>query len=305
MATLTYLSSRTIQRHLKTLIKSGIIIEKILLSRKKGYLIWMHPIIVLKRCGQPIYTDIFSFKGCYTSEVDIQGFKNFIRTSCLQSYSSNDSYNNIIRAVDTVDNTSNVLTGNTQKEELKKIIETQKEVFQRVGTPVNSGPARCASIEHYADALWELAERVLYKDVELVPNQIRLGKQHLLEWHAPVAPKNLAKVHQNYCARIWLVREYINRDRAKRFVQFPGVYFDPTNPKGFTATKSWRKNQVTAKIAQQKKRVLNQQIKRYRDNGVRDSEESTLSLFRTCEKVIQNLKDKRLLDEFHKEVSNV
>jgi hypothetical protein len=209
-------------------------------------------------------------------------------------------------------NTGNILTGNT-REKVVECLSDKAEMHQETREKVRSraddknwkqqdtSDARRASLQFYADRLWHFAKLLLYKDTFLTEFQEKQAKEMLIAWYEPVSDKSLSNVHQNYCERISLVRDFIDRDPEKRFVQLPYKYFDLTNPSGFRGTKVWHQKHQKRKEEVSKKLILHAQIRKFLNNDKKSTEKrrSPLTVYKECETRIGKLGDSNLMQMFY------
>ncbi|MBT3302017.1 MAG: hypothetical protein HOG05_17480 [Bacteroidetes bacterium] len=210
--------------------------------------------------------------------------------------------------------TGNILTGNTREKgaenfvpEAIQVEEAREKVHKRAGDnnwKQYIAPARCASLRFYAERLWHLAKMLLYKDVFLTDFQEKQAKEMLVGWYEPVADSALSRVHQNYCERIGLARDFVAKDPERRFVQLPYKYFDTNNPSGFTGTKIWYKKHLERKEEVRKKLILYAQIRKFQNNEKKDVDKrrSPLEVYRECETRVGKLKEVDLLQLFYASV---
>lgn len=208
--------------------------------------------------------------------------------------------------------TGNILTGNTGEKvcnQNSQVDSSRKDTGEKVPAELPAKNwkhhppqgARRASLEFYAEKLWNLAKTLLYQDTYLTEFQVEQAKKMLIDWYEPVADKFLPQVHQNYCERIILVKEFIARDPERHFVQLPYKYFDTGNPSGFTGTKAWYRKHQKRKEEVRKKLILHSQIRKFLNNDRKPTEKrrSPLTVYRECETRIGKLKDNALLQMFH------
>ncbi|WP_420572489.1 hypothetical protein [Kordia sp.] len=163
-----------------------------------------------------------------------------------------------------------------------------------------------AFLNSYVDSLWELAKNKLYKEIYLTENVEKKTKELLYLWYQPVKKQHLDKVHNVYIKRIELVQKYLTKDSKNRFVQLPYRYFDPKNKHGFTGTKVWYENYIRSKQKTRLKLITHAQIRRFLHNEQKETtnQKPRLTLFRDCEKRIQQLGKPVLLHQFYTAVLN-
>ncbi len=323
LAKLTKSSSRTIQRHLKRLEEAGIITGKSFKGTNGGYELLVNPDILLISPKKTVDSQKSVIDFAKKDEAENQLFKKVNTTKCPHTYPSNNRYfNNTIIDVDRntdpslesekledINNqTGNVtgnITGNAKGKTGEKIEDAKGKAGEWVEkTNQKEDSARSASLATYVSLLWNLAQNTLYREVPLTDNQVKVGKDLLYKWYEPVADKHLAKIHQQYCERIEIVRKYVEKSPKTRFVPFPYQFFDPENATGFTATKVWRKEQQKKKVVTRKKLILKAQIRKYTNNLLKPAhlQRSSLEVFREAELRISKLKDRELLEQFYRMV---
>ena len=302
LAKIAHVSPRTIRRHIKRLLDTSILTEKVHKGRKANYELRFNPNILLINDVKAVKRVQDQLKTYKIKSVDTHNFTNTIRTSCPQSNSSNNSYtNNILIAVDNKLNinrslpsraikvealTGNKLSGYVEKEGGKKINEplsqvapgarnfacatdVEKEgVFPEIKTQAKDIDSRLEAsgipfLTSYVDSLWELAKKKLYKNVCLTEHVEKRTKELLYLWYEPVKKEYIDKVHSVYTKRIELVQKYLEKDPTNRFVQLPHRYFDPKNKHGFAGTKVWYRDHIRSKQKTRLKLITHAQIRRF------------------------------------------
>lgn len=154
-------------------------------------------------------------------------------------------------------------------------------------------------IKKLIDSLWQLAVMFIYKDMELEEHQVIIAKKHLKKYFKGVDSKEAAKRwFEQYGKRLSMAETfYKNNPGYEKYL--PSFYLDPTNKKGFVATKTWYLKYLKSKEKQAKTRMLNLAIQKVeaapKDVGVYTSAQQSLSRF----------KDKELLDKFNKKVQSI
>ncbi len=317
-------STRTIQRHLNRLMEANIITEKIWHGSNSGYELFINPNILLIGGVKAIDNPQKELETEKSKVTDNQYFKNNYTTTCPHTDTSNNSYiNNIIIAVDklktktsslplTTSNrsrnaTSNNFSGYTGEKCPKKNenaggnARIKRVTIQTGAENSSSNLARSASLKIYVEALWKLAQNVLYKDHYLTQSQVKKALKLLYEWYTPVSQKDLARVHQVYIDRIEIVNKYLKKDPKNRYVQLPNTYFDPNNKYGFTGTRTWYFKQKKREKELQLKLILNAQIRIFLANEKKDvsKQKPRLELFRKCETRLGKLGNPELINAFH------
>lgn len=336
LAGLVKVSPRTIQRHIIKLQEAGIITGKEFCGSNSGYELLINPKILLARCRKDLLEAEKELQEAKQKDLENQSIKNEGTTNCPHTYTRNNSYNknNLLIGVDNSIGSSpdqrrtsnqrnrsslslteilskagyptgNIFTGNTGEKVAKISKDTGGKVRKRANNEQNwkqqDGSARSTSLNFYAESLWKLAKNLLYRDVFLTEFQENQAKEMLVKWYEPVSDKFLSNVHQNYCERVYLVRDFVAKDPEKRFVQLPYRYFDTNNPSGFTGTKKWLQKHLERKEEVRKKLILHAQIKKYLNNEKRtdSNRKSSLQVYRECETRIGKLGDQSLLQLFH------
>ena len=317
-------SPRTIQRHIKRLIKANIVIEKKWHGSNSSYELFIHPDILLIRSEQPINNPSNDKKTTNLKSTNRQIVKDYKKTNCPHTDTSNNSYiNNIIIAVDNLKSqmsslpltkrnesrnaTSNILSGYTEEKSAKKLDDAEGKVRKERATIHTSAEnslenlARPAFLKPYVDALWKLARNTIYKEHYLTQSQVNQSNELLYLWYQPVAEKDIARVHQVYVDRIEIVQKYLEKDPENRYVQLPNKYFDPKNKYGFAGTRSWYFKQKEQRQELQCKLILNAQIRTFLNNEKKQTskQKPRLELFRKCETRIGKLGKPALVDAFH------
>lgn len=154
-------------------------------------------------------------------------------------------------------------------------------------------------IKKLIDSLWQLAVMFIYKDMKLEEHQVIIAKKHLKKYFKGVDSKEAAKRwFEQYGKRLSMAETfYKNNPGYEKYL--PSFYLDPTNKKGFVATKNWYIKYLKSKEKQAKTRMLNLAIRKVeaapKDVGVYTSAQQSLSRF----------KDKELLDKFNKKVKSI
>jgi hypothetical protein len=322
-------STRTIQRHLKRLIKANIITKKIWHGSNSGYELFINPDILLIGGVKAVHKPEKKVEPEKSVPTDNQFFKKPKTTTCPHTDTSNNGYiNNILIGVDKLQKTlsslpltspnesrnatGNTFTGYTGKIDLKKNndageIERVKRVTDETSAEISDvDQTRSASLSFYIKSLWKLARNTIYKDHYLTQSQEKRALELLYLWYEPVPKEQLQNVHEAYVNRLGIVQKYIAKDPTKRYVQLPDTYFDPKNPSGFTGTKIWYFKQKKREYEIRLKLILQAQIRRFINNEKKETakQKPRLELFRSCETRIGKLGKPELLNEFHASVLN-
>ncbi|WP_299243102.1 hypothetical protein [uncultured Aquimarina sp.] len=168
----------------------------------------------------------------------------------------------------------------------------------------DNDPTRHSFLVSYAEKLWKLAFEKLYADKALTKNQHTTATQLLYQWYSPVTTEKLEYVHKVYTDRIHIVEKYIKKDPSSRFVMLPYLYFNPENPNGFAGTMPWYRKEKQHKIKLLQRKILREQIKKFKKNLAKDTAEARpdLTVYRECEQRIGKLGVPKLLKEFYTEV---
>ncbi len=317
LAKLTSASGRTIQRHIKRLIESGILTEKIWHGSHSSYELFINPRILWINAVNKVKNEPKETKQL---PLENQEDKKIKTSKCPHSYTNKktNKRNNILIGVEN-QRSSLPLTDvvdtekSTEKETKKTRRKSPKEEARRKSAGwVQQSFEKRTTRENDADTrraflslqLWELAKATLYKDTWLNQRQCHIALTLLREWYVPVAEEKLDDVHEVYKARIHIVAKYINKSPDTRFVTLPYLYFDPNNPKGFTGTKPWYEAEKKHKKTLKFNRIVREEIKKFQRNEVKDTGEARprLTVFRECEQRISKLGLPKLLKDFYKAV---
>ncbi|WP_271769094.1 hypothetical protein [Aquimarina algiphila] len=161
--------------------------------------------------------------------------------------------------------------------------------------------SRHAFLSKYVKELWGLAKEVLYKDVWLNKRQCNLALTLLYQWYEPVSDEKMDYVHNVYKSRIHIARDYVDRDPDHRFIKLPYEYFDPKAEGGFAGTMPWYQADKRHKEGLKLKKVLREEIRKFRNNEKKDTTEARprLTVFRECEQRIGKLGIPELLSKFY------
>ena len=315
LAKLTSASGRTIQRHIKRLLESGILIEKIWHGSHSSYELFINPKIlwistVNKEKNAPKETKQLS--------VENQEDKKIKTSKCPHSYTNKktDKRNNILIGADkqrcSLSLTSFRDTEKSTQKETKKTRRKSPEEEARRKSARREEMSSKQRTTREIDAetrraflsleLWELAKKKLYKDTWLNKRQCHIGLALLRQWYAPVAYDKLDAVHKVYKARVHLVEKYISKSPETRFVTIPSLYFSINNPNGFRGTKPWYEAEKRHKKTLALKRIVREEIRKFKRNEAKDTAEARprLTVFRECEQRISKLGLPKLLQEFYK-----
>lgn len=339
---LTKMSGRTIQRHIRRLQDAGIITDKIGHGSNSSYELWINPKILWIKGVTTLKTfkkDVSTTKSLSTEK---QIVKNNHSTKCPHTDTRDYTRDkiNILIPVEKLrrvwqESTAKIplftgdvtgdATGDTQLKDLKKkdtqlkenwrghnptekqIVggrQTQLTTSEGVHATGDKDPTRHSFLVSYVEELWKLAQEKLYAGTSLTKNQHKTAIQLLHQWYRPVSTEKLAYVHQVYKTRIEIVQKYIQKDPSSRFVTLPYLYFDPKNKHGFTGTKSWYEKEKAHKKRLEYRKILREQIQKFKRNMARDTAESRplLTVYRECEQRIGKLGIPELLQEFYAEV---
>ena len=101
-----------------------------------------------------------------------------------------------------------------------------------------------------------------------------------------------------------MVRKYVDRDPANRFVQLPHKFFDTDNPNGFAGTKSWWKASQKRKREVRSKLVVHAQVRRFLQNEQKEpsKRKPALTFYQECEQRIAALGKPKLVEQFQQAI---
>ncbi len=176
----------------------------------------------------------------------------------------------------------------------------------RKGNEPYCDASRHAFLSKYVNELWGLAKKVLYKDVWLNKRQCNLALTLLYQWYEPVSDEKMDHVHSVYKSRIYIARDYVDRDPDQRFIKLPYEYFNPKAKGGFAGTMPWYQADKKYKEGSKLKKILRGEIRKFRNNEKKDTAEARprLTVFRECEQRIGKLGIPELLSKFYAAVLN-
>ncbi|WP_281989756.1 hypothetical protein [Aquimarina aggregata] len=335
LATITRASDRTIRRHIKRLLKCGILIEKIWHGSHSSYELFINPKILWINGVGSVDKVKDKEKDSEKLKTENQGIKNNRGTKCPHSYTNKktNKRNNRIIGVDKLQNSWDVnfdkdlnRTEKTRRKDLLKEDARRKDAWRekteidektaqgrqtsaenieigasRKGNEPFCNASRHAFLSKYVHELWGLAKEVLYKDVWLNKRQCNIALSLLYQWYEPVSEENIVHAHKIYVDRIHLVVRYINKDPEHRFVTLPYLYFDPTNEEGFKGTMPWYQADKKHKEGLKLKKILQEEIRKFKNNEKKDTAEARprLAVYRECEQRIDKLGIPKLLSKFY------
>jgi hypothetical protein len=331
LAELVKCSSRSIQRYIKKLLSAGIITSKKFRGSNANYELWIKPEIIA--LGEQ--TGVEKSKANLTAALEKarekeekeeeSGIYLDKRPCCPHSYSGNFK-NNLIIAVETVDNHQNCqnsgnTTGNTRIIAYKKNVSGEEKKGSAAAAPPTeetriiasqvdkSGSANlqipdptCDNFQNfYVRLFWMMARNLLYKDKYLTDSQVEIAQKLIFKFYAPVKKEHIDGIHKIYIERLSLVAKYLAKDPARRFVPLPYIYFDTANPKGFVGTKKWYKEHKKNKKDLKLELVLNEAINKFTGNEMQEpiNRNPPLTVFRECQNTLVRFGDPSLLDRFH------
>ncbi|MFY0689106.1 MAG: hypothetical protein JXQ90_18195 [Cyclobacteriaceae bacterium] len=331
LAVLSNSSARTAQRHINRLLEAGIITKKIWHGSNASYELWINPHILLAKVKKGV-NDLKS-QAKNAIEKTALKFSNSTfnmdkSTNCPHTDSCNTTrdYNLIIGVEKTGDSfqrreqkltefsNSGDYTGDftgDAGEKVAKKIEDAGGKERHITANIQNGEmnasrdqARAASLSLYANMLWDLSVKMLYRGRSLSAWQQENAKKLIFKLYEPVPTHNLGTIHNHYAARIAWQAACIERKPEERYVLLPHNYFDTSNPHGFVGTKAPFLKEEQRKKHLRNKLITDQQIRRYTANLKRPIhlQESLTTLFRQCEQRISKLKDTRLLRFFYASV---
>ena len=191
-----------------------------------------------------------------------------------------------------------------QDAQVKELGREQADLTVALDAPGGARNSRHSFYAPYLSALWKLAKAELYPQVHLTRSQCEIALKLLEKWYEPIPEDRIEKVHEVYCARIAMVKKYLNADLQNRYVQLPYLYFDPQNASGFAGTKKWYERQSMQQRKRSSSRILFQQIERFKRNERYDTaiSQPRLPLFRECERRVKKLQQPELLQTFYKAI---
>ncbi len=326
LACLVKCSSRSIQRYVKKLTAAGIITAKKFRGSNSNYELWIKPEILSIGQRQGVENSKAESKAALAlakkgqSEPGVYELKT---PSCPDTYSGNFK-NNLIIAVETVDNSQNsrnIFWKHTENCFKNFVPGTEKGSAPAPASPPGNDTRKIASrVEQsdspvpvvydptcdnfhrmYVQLFWMMARNLLYKDKDLTDSQVEIAQRLIGSLYAPVKKEDIDNTHKIYIERLSLVSKYLAKDPVRRFVPLPYIYFDTKNPKGFVGTKHWynkhqqRKKEVLLELA------LSAAIRKYTNNEKKEpaKRKPQLRVFRECENTLGKHGDPSLLNRFH------
>ena len=117
-------------------------------------------------------------------------------------------------------------------------------IYRRKEIPIAKGASRVhnSTFDFYINATWNFAKCALWKNEFFTEAEIILSKQYIREFYTLIPAENFTvnapKLFIQYCERILLARNYVNRF-SHRFIPHPCIWLDRTYQKGFVGTKKW------------------------------------------------------------------
>ncbi len=311
-------SPGTIQHHISKLIETDVITHKKWHGSNNSYELWINSEVLFINGVKAIKKPQKGLQNQKTEQIENQIFKNTITSICHHtdtSYNSRNINNILIDAHKNVSSLSLLSgrTGNTAghtREKVSKKILTRKKVLKRDTRQADAqvlsqqSTSRSTFLKGFVDFFWELAKETLYKDEFLLEYQVQQAKELLLKWYTPVESSELERVDMIYRQRLELVKKFISKDLAKRFIPPPFLYFDPTNKNGFAGTRAWWKAHQRRKAQAKLKGITHAQIRLFLNNENKPTckQKPRIELFRSCESRISKGNRPKLLHAFYSAV---
>lgn len=153
-------------------------------------------------------------------------------------------------------------------------------------------------LEKMINKLWDLAAMLIYSKMELEEHQVVIAKKHLRNYFKNCRSKEEA----NHWFGIWSKRLSMAANYYKNHPDFeiytPSFYFDPTNEKGFVATRNWYVKYLKNKEKQAKSRFLNAVLRKLEANP-------DISVYAQATQTLSRFKDKQLMDKFNQKAEQI
>lgn len=136
--------------------------------------------------------------------------------------------------------------------------ESKKRIiifYRKKELPITKGASRVhnSTLDFYTNATWNFAKCALWKNEIFTEAEIILSKQYIREFYTLIPAENFTvnapKLFIQYCERILLTRNYVNRF-SHRFIPHPCIWLDKTYQKGFAGTKKWLRKKIETRIYQ-------------------------------------------------------
>ncbi|MFA5670499.1 MAG: winged helix-turn-helix domain-containing protein [Balneolaceae bacterium] len=328
-------TGRTVRTHIKKLVDAGFIIKKVTHGRANNFELWVNPEILgvkkkmnLNEIQSKITNEILKNEteeeanNSTSSSSPMR--KNFPLNVSLDTENRNidnddnssvdkvspSDNNSVSPKVETIETTTEteLETRERKQSQVTKQENEQKKVAAKKNKAAGTDESSFAQqkkkeldeyIKKLIDSLWQLAVMFIYKDMKLEEHQVIIAKKHLKKYFKGVDSKEAAKRwFEQYGKRLSMAETfYKNNPGYEKYL--PSFYLDPTNKKGFVATKTWYLKYLKSKEKQAKTRMFNLAIQKVeaapKDIGVYTSAQQSLSRF----------KDKELLDKFNKKVQSI
>ena len=99
-----------------------------------------------------------------------------------------------------------------------------------------------AAISLLTDASWEFAHAQLWKNYPFSKAEEQVAKNFISEYYKDILPELFhayaGKQLNAFFDRILMAKRYVER-YPSRYIPHPGLYFNPSNTKGFVGTLRW------------------------------------------------------------------
>ena len=313
-------TDRTVKRHVKRLVEAGLIVKKVNHGRVNNYELWINPEILgvkkkldLKEINQKISAEILREDSEKTEnknpspisslrtksplnvscDTETKNINNINNTTVDKESLKSDDSNSVSPKVET-----NETTLETRESQPKKSTTNKKTEKKET-----KSSAKSKELDKYittvVDFLWNISKSLIYTDFELEDHQEPIAKKHLKRYFEKAPNKETAKRwYQQYTKRITMASTYY-KNHPEYEIHLPSHYFDPTNKKGFTATKIWYIKFLESRIKNNKNRILNAAIRQIKiapkDFGV----------FQSAQQKVNRFKDDKLIEKFNKKVIEI
>lgn len=316
LATLIKCSSRSIQRYMLKLRQASVVTSKVNHGPNANYELWINPEILLANSDLSVNTETQLLKLPELSKA-FTGVKNALlaprRTDRLPSYSGNFK-NNILKEGDNVDFSENDFSGNTSGN-TRKIAEEESVTGNKSAAATAAAmlmpgneyfKANEKVLNEHVDIFWSTAKAKLYQHTNIIPRQEQTARRLITELYLQKFDRDLESTHQILLQRIQLAADYVQKDRTKRFIPLPYIYFDPGNSKGFAGTEQWYWEGRKHRADIDKELLVERLIKRYLNNEYlpMSQKQPPLKLYKACEKRLAVYNDDDMMSRFYTAVLN-
>lgn len=313
-------TDRTVKRHIKKLVDSGLIIKKINHGRVNNYELWIDPEIIgvkkkldLKQINKVISDEIVKSNLKELAVIE-DASKSSLRTksplnvSCDTETKNLDNINNTPVDKESLksDDSNSVspkvetqeTTQDTRESKLKKITPKNKTQKNNEKSSAKS-KASDKYIKMLIDFLWNYSVFAIYKDFEMEDHQEMIAKQHFQKYFAKSTSKEQAKRwYDQYIKRIGMASIYF-KNHPDFEIHLPSHYFDTENKKGFVGTRGWYLKYTEGKIKTAKNRILNLSLRKIK------AAPKDVGVYTTAQQSVSRFKDKNLLEKFNKRVIEI